>query len=266
MSPLAGGDFATATRVTATDGSVLFAKTHRNPPAGFFTTEATGLTWLRDSGAVSIPEVLGVSDDPPFLLLSWVDVGQGNDTTEASLGRQLAALHGTRQAQFGRIDNATTGSLSVPNLCCDSWDDFYATQRLLPLIESAAERDVFSLKERIALEKIAANLCQYNVPDEPPALLHGDLWAGNRLVDQHGQSWLIDPAVHCGHREFELGMMQLFGGFGDDCFAAYHETYPVEPGFRERLSLHQLAPLVVHAIKFGGSYVGAVRTVIKQYT
>ena len=266
MSQLGGGDFASSYKVTAGDGSVLFAKSHRNPPAGFFTTEAAGLTWLRESGAVNIPEVLGVSDDPPFLLLSWVDVGHGNNTTEAALGRQLAALHATRQSQFGRSDNATTGSLAVPNQCCDSWIEFYATQRLLPLIERAAARDVFNAKERGALENIAANLGQYNVPDEPPALLHGDLWAGNRLVDQHGQSWLIDPAAHCGHREFELGMMNLFGGFGDDCFAAYHETYPVEPGFNERLSLHQLAPLVVHAIKFGGSYVGAVRKVIKRYT
>lgn len=265
LSSLGGGDFAASFKVTTTDKTVLFAKTHCNPPAGFFTTEATGLTWLRQIGAVNIPQVLSVSDEPPFLLLSWIDVGHGDSTTESSFGRQLAMLHAHAQSQFGRIDGATTGSLAVPNQLCDTWVEFYATQRLLPLVKIAGERGVLSTKDCTVLERIAARLGQFNVPDEPAALLHGDLWAGNRLVDQHGQSWLIDPAAHCGHREFELGMMNLFGGFGDDCFDAYNEVYPLVPGWRERLSLHQLAPLIVHAIKFGGSYVSAVRQMIVQY-
>jgi fructosamine-3-kinase len=92
---------------------------------------------------------------------------------------------------------------------------------------------------------------------EPPARLHGDLWAGNRLVGAGGASWLVDPAAHGGHREFDLAMMRLFGGFGADCFAAYEEVSPLEPGWQARVPLHQLAPLVVHAIKFGGGYAGA---------
>jgi fructosamine-3-kinase len=103
------------------------------------------------------------------------------------------------------------------------------------------------------------------VPDEPPARLHGDLWAGNRLVDASGRSWLIDPAAHGGHREFDLAMMDLFGGFGDDCFAAYNEVFPLAAGWHERIALHQIAPLVVHAIKFGGGYVPAALAAIEQY-
>ena len=102
-------------------------------------------------------------------------------------------------------------------------------------------------------------------PAEPPARLHGDLWAGNRLVDGRGRSWLIDPAAHGGHREFDLAMMRLFGGFDSECFAAYEEVGPLAPGWEERVPLHQLAPLAVHAIKFGGSYVRATVDALAHY-
>jgi len=96
--------------------------------------------------------------------------------------------------------------------------------------------------------------------------LHGDLWAGNRLIDQQGQSWLIDPAAHGGHREFDLSMMQLFGGFGSEVMSAYQEIYPLTPGWRDRIPLQQLAPLIVHAIKFGGHYVDAVDSAVRKFS
>ena len=116
-----------------------------------------------------------------------------------------------------------------------------------------------------ALEALAGRLERFGGADEPPARLHGDLWAGNRLIDGDGASWLIDPAAHGGHREFDLAMMRLFGGFGEGCFAAYDEVAPLALGWRERVALHQIAPLVVHAIKFGGGYVGAATRAIAAY-
>ena len=100
---------------------------------------------------------------------------------------------------------------------------------------------------------------------EPPALLHGDLWRGNRVIGAGGRNSLIDPAAHCSHREFDLAMMRLFGGFGEDCFAAYDEAFPLADGWAKRVSLHQLAPLVVHAIKFGGDYPAAVEAALSRY-
>ena len=106
---------------------------------------------------------------------------------------------------------------------------------------------------------MADRLPELGGPTEPPARLHGDLWAGNRLVGADGENWLIDPAAHGGHREFDLAMMRLFGGFGADCFAAYADVFPLADGWERRVPLHQLAPLAVHAIKFGGAYVGATQ-------
>ena len=85
------------------------------------------------------------------------------------------------------------------------------------------------------------------------------------MVDTAGESWLIDPAAHGGHREFDLAMMRLFGGFGAECFAAYDDVHPLADGWRERVPLHQIAPLVVHAVKFGGGYVAAATQAIHTY-
>ena len=256
-APVHGGDVAIAYRVDLHDGRRAFAKTHADPPPGFFTTEAAGLRWLREAEAVAVPEVLAVSDDPAFLVLGWVERGRPGPTTEEDLGRGLATLHRAGAPCFGREDRRTTGSRRLPNEPTATWEEFYATNRLLPLAQLARDGGALPAGAVAALEDVAGRLADLGGPPEPPARLHGDLWAGNRLVDRDGRSWLIDPAAHGGHREFDLAMMRLFGGFGPACHAAYQEAHPLADGWEARVPLHQLAPLAVHAIKFGGSYVGA---------
>jgi fructosamine-3-kinase len=261
-----GGDFATAYAVELTDGTRLFAKTHRRPPPGFFSTEAAGLRWLAEPGVVAVPEVVLVADDEPAcLVLAWVDAGgRRTSDTEATFGRELAALHRSGAATFGRVDRRTTGSLALPNEPRTTWEAFYAECRLAPLVEIATDRGALSAQALRAVERVASRLGEYGAADEPPARLHGDLWAGNRLVDADGRSWLIDPAAHGGHREFDLAMMRLFGGFGDDAFRAYDDVHPLASGWEVRVDLHQLAPLIVHAIKFGGGYAGAVEVALER--
>lgn len=260
---LGGGDVAESYRCELADGRTVFAKTHRSPPPGFFTTEAAGLRWLREAGAVAVPEVLAVSDGevalPPMLVLEWIDEGRSRATTEVELGRALARLHRSGAPSFGREDRRTTGSRALPNDPCDTWVEFYATRRLEPLHRLASEAGALSDRTLRDLRRVVDGLDDLGGPREPAARLHGDLWAGNRLVDRDGRSWLIDPAAHGGHREFDLAMMRLFGGYGADCFAAYHDEFPLAEGWEQRVPLHQLAPLVVHAIKFGGSYAAATQ-------
>lgn len=264
LAPLHGGDVAKAFRVDLSDGETVFAKTHPSAPEGFFTTEARGLSWLREAGAVPVPEVHAVFDDPPLLVLEWIEVGVPRPATEEDFGRALAALHASGAACFGREDRRSTGSRGLPNEPCETWAEFYAECRLLPLARLA--RDAGALPDSAIrdLEHVASRLADLGGPAEPPARLHGDLWAGNRLVGAGGESWLIDPAAHGGHREFDLAMMHLFGGFGAACFAAYAEVSPLDEGADERVPLHQLAPLVVHAIKFGGGYAGATQRALRS--
>lgn len=263
LSPVHGGDVAKAYRAELSDGETVFAKTHASAPPGFFTTEARGLTWLREAGAVRVPEVRAVSDDPPLLVLEWIEVGAPRPGTEEDLGRALAALHAAGAPCFGRTDRRTTGSRGLPNEPCETWVEFYAENRLLPLARLARDADALPRSAIRDLEDVAARLADLGGPAEPPARLHGDLWGGNRLVGADGESWLIDPAAHGGHREFDLAMMRLFGGFGAACFAAYAEVSPLPEGAEARVPLHQLAPLVVHTIKFGGGYAGATRRALR---
>ena len=269
-SVVRGGDVAQAFCYELDDGRTVFAKTHPSPPVGFFTTEAAGLRWLAEPGVVVVPEVLAVSDGddggPPFLVLSWIELGAPRAETEPALGRALAALHRATPVTFGREDRRSTGSRGLPNEPCDTWADFYATQRMAPLARLARDGRALPNAAIDGLERLDAHrLREVGGPEEPPARLHGDLWAGNRVVDADGRSVLIDPAAHGGHREFDLAMMRLFGGFGSDCFAAYEEAHPLASGWPERVALHQIAPLVVHAIKFGGGYVDAATRAIAHY-
>lgn len=270
--PLAGGDVARCYRLTlaeeigVNDGErgsrTVFAKTHDHPLPGFFSTEATGLAWLREIDAVAVPKVIAVSDDPPWLVLQWIEPGVAQASTEETFGRALAALHQAGASAFGRIDRRTTGSRRLPNDPCDSWAEFFATRRLLPLARLAADDGALDQATVAAVESIAARLEHLVGPPEPAARLHGDLWAGNRLIGSGGTNWLIDPAAFAGHREFDLAMMRLFGGFGPASFDAYEEVTPLAEGWEDRVGLYQVAPLIVHAIKFGGPYVDATRQTV----
>ena len=265
--PVGGGDVARSYAVELDDGGRVFAKTHPTAPAHFFTTEAAGLSWLRNADAVGVPEVLAVSDDDPnHLVLEWIDEGPPREATERQFGEGLARTHRAGAPFFGREDRRTTGSRGLPNEPCPTWAEFYATQRLLPLARLARDAQALPVAAIDALERLTTRLTEFGAADEPPARLHGDLWTGNRLVGTDGRSWLIDPAAHGGHREFDLAMMRLFGGFGEACFQEYEAVFPLGDGWRDRIALHQIAPLVVHAIKFGGGYVAAARRAIAQYS
>jgi fructosamine-3-kinase len=262
-----GGDVAIAYALDLGDGRRVFAKTHPAAPPDFFTTEAAGLEWLRAPAVIPVPAVLAVSDEPPNrLVLEWIDEGgRATEQIEAALGTALAALHAAGAPAFGREDRRTTGSRGLPNEPCATWPEFYRENRLLPLARLAREADALPTSAIVQLERVARRLEDVGAADEPPARLHGDIWAGNRLVDARGRSWLIDPAAHGGHREFDLAMMRLFGGFGARCFSAYEDVSPLASGWQDRVALHQIAPLVVHAIKFGGRYVAAARHAIAAY-
>ena len=253
--PVAGGDVAASFRLELADGRTVFAKTHHDPRPHFFETEAAGLTWLREAVPEAIPEVLAVGEG--FLVLAWIDEGRATQDTDSSLGSLLARLHRAGAGCFGREDRRPTGSRGLPNDTFDTWAEAYAANRLLPLARLGADTGRLHDSTVRRLAALAGRLDQLAGPIEPPARLHGDLWAGNRLVDIHGCNWLIDPAAHGGHREFDLAMMLLFGGFSEACFRSYDEQYPLASGWERRVPLHQLAPLAVHAIKFGGSYEAA---------
>jgi fructosamine-3-kinase len=235
-------------------------KTRAAAPAGFFAAEADGLAWLAAAGA-RVPEVHAVHDEAPaFLALGWIEPGSPRAKTSEQLGRELAALHRVGAPRFGHDRDNFLGTIPQPNGPVADWAVFYRDRRLVPQLERAALPP--ALQRRV--ETLLGNMEALVGPPEPPARLHGDLWGGNVVVDAEGRPWLVDPAVSGGHREQDLAMMRLFGGFDARCFAAYAEAAPLAPGHEDRVPLYQLYYLLAHVNLFGPSWCPHVDSALRD--
>jgi fructosamine-3-kinase len=234
-----------------------------------FPAEARGLDWLRAANALRVPEVLAVSNgregEPSFLVLELLTPSRPQRNFDERLGRGMAELHRFGAPRFGWESTNFIGTLPQRNEPHDSWADFFWYERLEPQLARAVAAGLASARLRTGFERLAARLTQLVGPVEPPARLHGDLWGGNLHIDETGAPCLIDPAVYGGHREVDLAMMRLFGGFGESVFRAYQEVWPLSPGYAERIALYQLYPLLVHVNLFGGSYVQSVERSLARY-
>jgi fructosamine-3-kinase len=215
---------------------MVFVKTDPAP------LEAAGLHWLDDAGA-RVPAIL--ADAPDRLVLQEIPRGRLTVAGEEELGRMLATLHRAGAARFGTLPaegEFFVGPASLESPEGDDWNDYYLQHRCLPLARRVGLAD--------AVEQV-----RVDAPVEPPARLHGDLWTGNVLADAQGRPWLIDPAAYGGHREVDLAMLDLFGRIPARTVAAYEEVAPLADGWRERIPLWQLFPLLVHAVLFGSNYL-----------
>ncbi|WP_082590206.1 fructosamine kinase family protein [Agromyces sp. Soil535] len=233
-------------------------KRREDAPDGFFEAEAAGLAWLAAAGAVRTVGVAVVS--PGRIELERVDEARPDRTAAAAFGSALARTHAAGARAFGSPPDGWDGPLFIgrrplPVASEPTWGAFYARDRVLPYLEIAEEVGNTTATEgrlvRTALDAVAAGAFD---DGEPPARIHGDLWNGNVLWSPDGIV-LIDPAAHGGHRETDLAMLDLFGcPFLDDVLAAYDAAAPLRPGWRERIPLHQLHPLAVHAAGHGRGY------------
>ena len=266
--PVAGGDLNDAWRIELEDGRAVFVKTAADAPPGGYVTEATGLAWLAEPAALPVPEVLAVADSPSqprFLALEWIEEGRLDAAGEEELGRGLAGLHAAGAACFGGPEPLRIGPIELPNGPSGSWAELYAEHRLRPLTRQAVQRGALPDGTEALIDQLCERLPELAGPPEPPARLHGDLWAGNVLAGTDGRPHLIDPAAYGGHREVDLAMLRLFGGPGERCFAAYAEAAPLADGHEQRVLLWQLLPLLAHAVLFGGGYGASVAETARRY-
>jgi fructosamine-3-kinase len=269
LRPLSGGDINDAFEVELMSGVRVFLKTNADAPVSMFPAEAAGLDWLRAAGALRIPEVLAVSNgragEPCFLVLELLTPGAPQRDFDERLGLGLAKLHRFGAPRFGCERDNFIGTLPQRNRAHDTWADFFWYERLEPQLARAVAAGLATARMRSGLERLASRLTQLVGAEEAPARLHGDLWGGNLHIDDAGAPCLIDPAAYGGHREMDLAMMRLFGGFGERVFRAYQEAHPLAPGYAERIALYQLYPLLVHVNLFGGSYVESVERSLARY-
>ncbi len=265
-SPVSGGDINQAYCIVEKGRKSFLKLNDAGRYPGMFRKEAKGLELLKSACGLTVPAVYksGETFHTQYLLIEWLDRGQAQPDFSVHFGRELARLHQQPQAYFGFEEDNFIGSLPQENTRWDSWHDFYAHCRILPLSHRLHRLGSFSVKDITLAEKLSERFKDI-FPDEPPALLHGDLWSGNYLISSDGFAAIFDPAVYFGHREMDIGMSKLFGGFVPGFYEAYHEYYPLETGWQERTELSQLYPILVHAIIFGGHYVRSASEIMEKY-
>jgi fructosamine-3-kinase len=239
-----------------------FVKTRTGGPPDFFAAEAAGLAWLAGSGSLDVAEVLEVR--PGRIVLARVTEVAPTAAAAERLGRGLAGMHRSGAPHHGAppagwLADGYIATLPLPHLVDDvglGWAEFYAGCRVTPYLRLARDNGAVDAPGADVVERVCARLTggALSVPAAQPARLHGDLWAGNVLWSASGPV-LVDPAAHGGHRETDLAMLALFGlPHLDRVLAAYDAAWPRDDGWRERVALHQLHPLLVHAALFGGGY------------
>lgn len=258
-----GGDINHSGQIALNDGAKYFIKWNMDSDPSMFEAEAKGLKILsRAHSGLIIPTVHSFGDT--FLVMEWLGEGVANQTSSYDFGQQLALLHKNTADEFGLNHNNFIGKLPQSNNKHSNWPDFFAIERIEPQIKLAIESGKIDRSLFRTVQLLYGKLGSL-FPYEKPALVHGDLWSGNFMYLQNGGSAIYDPAVYYGHREMDVSMTRLFGGFSDKFYEGYLDEFPLEPGFEDRIKLYNLYPILVHANLFGGSYSRQAEQIIKHY-
>jgi fructosamine-3-kinase len=263
-TPVGGGSISAASRLTFDSGESLFTKVWpgreegEQPPDGFFAAEAAGLRWLRDAGAVPVPEV--IVELPDLLAIEWVEAGDPTESGARTFGADLARLHRSGADLFGAPWPGFIGSLPMANNPHPGpWSAWFGELRLLPYALLSHKNGALESGDLARIENVIERLGEFD-PGEPPARIHGDLWPGNVLWDVDGRGWLVDPAAHGGSRITDLACLGLFGGvaYQAQVLDGYQEAYPLPDGWRAGLPVHRMFLMLVHTAIFGSAYRSAV--------
>ncbi len=267
---LSGGDINKAYGLTLNNGRHIFMKANAKNNVDFFTAEAAGLQAIADTHTIGTPGILCCGTDDgedvgySFLLLEYIQsAGRRSDYWEV-LGQELACMHKAAEAhQYGFPNNNFIGARPQDNTWTDSWINFFRNYRLAPQFCDADS--YFNDADRAQITKLLDNLDRFLIEPEYPSLLHGDLWNGNVMCGPDGKAMLIDPACYIGHREADLAMTELFGGFPRQFYEAYFDAAPLQPGYEDRRDLYNLYQLLNHLNFFGPSYLGPVLSIVSEY-
>ncbi len=257
-----GGCINNGARIFTSSGESFFLKTNASAPPEMFAREAEGLAVLAVEGGPRVPKAY--LHGSTFLLLEDLAPAERSRTYDRDLGRQLAALHGHTNPQFGFHHDNYLGSTPQPNGWMAEGFAFFAERRLGFQARLAAGRGLLDANELKQVEQLSQRLGEL-IPVQPASLIHGDLWDGNAISDNQGKPVLIDPAAHYGWAEAELAMTALFGGFGAEFYRAYEEARPLERGWRERFPIYNLYHLLNHLNLFGRGYHGQVKAVLERF-
>ncbi|MEO6168201.1 MAG: fructosamine kinase family protein [Chitinophagales bacterium] len=266
LSTVSGGCINECYEVSTTDGKFFLKQNTAGSAAAMFECEVKGLELLNNAVAGISPAVIYCTTDKLYsgLMLEWIEPGKSSPDFWHHFAQQLSLLHQHTQPLFGLDHDNFIGSLPQNNSFMDSWNSFFILCRIEPQLKKAIDGKKLPKEIHTNFEKLFSKLHDF-FPVEKPAFLHGDLWSGNFLTTVDGKVRLIDPAVYYGHREMDLSMAKLFGGFDRSFYSCYQDYFPMEKGYEQRMTVQQLYPLLVHLNLFGAHYATEVATIIKRF-
>jgi fructosamine-3-kinase len=263
---ISGGCIANAQKIETVSGKLYFLKSYSAGGSTILRNEANGLRELSKAAAIRVPEV--IHQDNQALLLEYIKPGRKRKDFSQVFGEQFALLHKYISDKFGFYENNFIGSTPQINLPFkNNWAEFYWENRLLYQLKLAERNGYVNQNFRTAFSSLEKRVYELiSGSEESPSLLHGDLWGGNYMVDEDGNPVLIDPAVYYGHREADLGMTKLFGGFDYTFYESYKNAYPLPYGWEEREDLYKLYHVMNHLNLFGSGYYSQTLSIIKSYS
>ncbi len=263
---LSGGCISNAFKVTSNNGEIFFVKINEHTPPDMFKKEAHGLNELQKAGAIRVPQVT-ISTEY-YIVEEFIEEGTKSGNFFEDFGRNFAQLHKYNGSSFGFYEDNYIGSTPQKNLNENNngWVEFYFTKRLLFQLTLCESNNLATEELRKSFAKLENKISDILAgSEEEPSLLHGDLWSGNYMVDKNGNACLIDPAVYYGHREADLAMTKLFGGYPKEFYATYNESYPLKDGWEYRENIYKLYHVLNHLNLFGRSYYSQALSLIKFY-
>ncbi|MDH3639943.1 MAG: fructosamine kinase family protein [Gammaproteobacteria bacterium] len=265
VSPVAGGCINQAFGLRSSAGW-FFVKHNRADCAAMFRAESAGLEALAATNAVRVPKPVctGTDRDSAFLVLEFVPLKPLTDPSFTVLGRALADLHRQHSAAFGWDRDNIIGATPQPNPATQTWAEFWRHQRLEHQLTLAAGNGYTGTLQSLGDKLLGSVPAFFSTYTPPPSLLHGDLWSGNVAAGPQGEPVIYDPAVYYGDREADIAMTELFGGFRGCFYAAYRESWPLDPGYRIRRELYNLYHVLNHLNLFGGGYLHQAESMIRS--
>ncbi len=266
--PVGGGSINDCYRISSSKSGVTFFVKLNSASEfpGMFQAEAKGLEMIRTHSTFEIPEVITVEKEgnTAFLIIDWLEAGSRDKDFWQLFAVNLANMHRQSAQEFGLDHHNYIGSLIQRNTQLSSWAEFYITMRLEPQLRMAADKGLADITLIKSFDRLFGRLHDL-FPVEQPSLLHGDLWSGNFMCTDSGDATIFDPAVYYGHREMDIAMSKLFGGFDREFYEHYQRTFPMENDWEQRIPLGQLYPLLVHVNLFGASYLAQLKSCLRPF-
>ncbi len=265
-----GGCINNGTEVLTDMGNSYFVKYNFSSPPDMFLCEKNGLEEMAKSNAIRLPSVYGLGGGdnsvPRFIILEYIKSGRRASDFYEDFGRKYAQMHRYTSDKYGFYEDNYIGSTPQKNTYETNWVEFYRKHRLGFQIELARKKGLATPELNKKMDSLLDKLTQIiGGVDEPPAVLHGDLWGGNHMVGDDGHVVLIDPATYYGSREADLSMTEMFGSMPASFYNAYDNAYPLEKGYNQRKKIYQLYHYLNHLNLFGSGYLGSCLSILRQF-